>query len=111
MNKPFAVDPPARADTYPTTASAGSRTGPAHGLHARAALVTLIGDRAEAVTTRTITTHLEFLLRCAAPGLRLVIVGRGAVLIPLYRYQLAGELSEILTDDLALTPDETAEIV
>jgi LuxR family maltose regulon positive regulatory protein len=40
-----------------------------------------------------------------------VVVGRDARLVHLYRYRLAGELTEIGADDLALTVEETAEIV
>ncbi|GGK41920.1 hypothetical protein GCM10010124_38420 [Pilimelia terevasa] len=73
--------------------------------------LTVIIDRAEVITNRTVAAQLDTLLRYAAPGLRLVVVGRSAPLLPLYRYRLAGELVEIQTEDLALTAGETADIV
>jgi LuxR family maltose regulon positive regulatory protein len=72
--------------------------------------VVLVLDRAESVTNQDIAADLDLLLRWT-PALRLIVVGRGAGLIPLHRYRLAGELAEIDKDDLALTLEETAEIL
>src|SRR5581483_6978080 len=47
----------------------------------------------------------------STPGLRLIVVGRSARLIPLHRYRLTGELAEIDADDLALTRDEATGIL
>jgi LuxR family maltose regulon positive regulatory protein len=80
-------------------------------LRAQPAPVTIVLDRAELVTNRCISTQLESLLRYAAPALRLLVVGRSAPLVPLYRYQLTGALTEIRAEDLALTLEETADIV
>jgi LuxR family maltose regulon positive regulatory protein len=71
----------------------------------------LVLDRCEHITNRTIAADLDLLLRYATPGLRLVVIGRTARLLPLHRYRLAGDLTEIGTDDLALTADETAELL
>jgi LuxR family maltose regulon positive regulatory protein len=68
--------------------------------------VVLVLDRAELVTNRAIATDLDLLLRYSAPGLRLVLVGRSARLVPLHRYQLTGDLAEVGADGLALTPAE-----
>ena len=83
----------------------------ANGLAGRRPPVTLVLDRAEAVTSRAIVSDLAFLLRRATPGLRLVVVGRSPGLLPPKRYRPAEELIEIGADDLALTVDETATIL
>ena len=79
-------------------------------LAAQQAPVTLILDRAEVVTDHTVVSDLDFLVRSATPGLRLVVVGRSAGPLPPDRCRPAGELIEIGMDDLALTAGETAEI-
>src|SRR4051812_16442697 len=78
---------------------------------ARATPVTVVLDRTELLTDRGIATQLESLLRYAAPGLRLLVVGRNCPLLPLHRYRLTGELTEINADDLALTAEETSDVV
>ncbi|GGJ81765.1 hypothetical protein GCM10010123_09460 [Pilimelia anulata] len=72
---------------------------------------TVVLDRAEVITNRAVAAQLDTLLRYAAPGLRVIVVGRSAPLLPLYRYRLAGELVEIGAEDLTLTAGETADIV
>ena len=73
--------------------------------------VTLVLDRAEAVGNPAIAADLDLLLRESAPGLRLVVVGREARLLPLHGYRLADELAEVGTDALALTRAEAADLV
>jgi LuxR family maltose regulon positive regulatory protein len=73
--------------------------------------VVLVLDRAEVIDDRAIAADLDLLLQYSSPGLRLVVVGRSARLVPLYRYRLTGELAEIGADDLALTLHETAEVL
>jgi LuxR family maltose regulon positive regulatory protein len=73
--------------------------------------VVLVLDGVEAVYSPAIRSELDLLLRYSASGLRLVVVGRRLRLIPLYRYRLTGELREIGATDLALTADETAEVL
>jgi LuxR family maltose regulon positive regulatory protein len=82
----------------------------AKGLAARRTPVTLILDRTEVITDHAVVSDLDFLVRAATPGLRLVVVGRGVGQFPLNRCRLTGLVVEIGTDDLALTVDETAEI-
>ena len=49
---------------------------------------------------------LDFVLRNAGPGLRLVVSARMDPLLRLHRYRLAGELAEIRTADLAFSTAE-----
>ncbi|GAA3387757.1 helix-turn-helix transcriptional regulator [Cryptosporangium minutisporangium] len=74
--------------------------------------VVLVLDRTDHhLRSRTIGRELDSLLRYAGDGLRLVLVGRGVRLLPLHHYQLADALTTLSTEDLALRPDETAELV
>jgi LuxR family maltose regulon positive regulatory protein len=73
--------------------------------------VTLVLDRAESVANPAIAADLGLLMRESAPGLRLVIVGREARLLPLHGYRLADELAEIDADALALAPAETEKLL
>ncbi len=68
--------------------------------------VTLILDDLHLVTNLGIFKGLEFVLRNVGPGLRLVVVSRTDPLLPLHRYRLAGQLTEIRASDLAFTLDE-----
>ncbi|XVQ11538.1 LuxR C-terminal-related transcriptional regulator [Spirillospora sp. CA-255316] len=54
---------------------------------------------------------VTFLLRHAGPGFHLVITARGDPPIPLRRYSMAGELTEIRVDDLSLDEAEMAAIL
>jgi LuxR family maltose regulon positive regulatory protein len=80
-------------------------------LSMRPAPVVLVLDRVEAVDNPTVRMELDVLLRYSGSGLRVVVIGRRARLIPLHRYRLAGELREIGATDLALTADEAAEVL
>jgi LuxR family maltose regulon positive regulatory protein len=71
----------------------------------------LVLDRCEHITNRAIAADLDLLLRYSTPGLRLVVVGRSARLLPLHRYQLAGELTEIDNASLTLRPDEATALL
>ena len=51
---------------------------------------------------------LQYLLRNARPGLRLVVCSRSDPLLPLHRYRLAGELTEIRASDLAFSVPEAS---
>jgi LuxR family maltose regulon positive regulatory protein len=50
---------------------------------------------------------LSYVLRNAGPGLRLVISSRVQPLLPLHRYRLNGELTEIRAEDLAFSVAES----
>src|SRR5215831_12735505 len=65
--------------------------------------VTLIIDDLHVLTESAVRDELDFLLRNAGPGLRVVISARADPLLPLHRYRLAGELAEIRAGDLAFS--------
>ncbi len=67
--------------------------------------VTLVLDDLHLLTNHEVLDGLDYLLRNAASGLRLVVAARMDTL-PLHRYRLAGELTEIRAGDLAFTVAE-----
>jgi LuxR family transcriptional regulator, maltose regulon positive regulatory protein len=70
--------------------------------------VTLVLDDLHLVADPRVADGLDFLLRNAGPGLRLVVCSRMDPLLPLHRYRLAGELAEIRASDLAFSVTETS---
>ncbi|MFF8990178.1 LuxR C-terminal-related transcriptional regulator [Streptomyces sp. NPDC014983] len=80
-------------------------------LSARAAPVTAVIDEYDRVTDPETADQLEFVLRHAGTGVRLVLVTRTEPLLPLHRYRAAGAVTEIRNDELAFTPDEAAELL
>ncbi len=68
--------------------------------------VTLVVDDLHVLTNPTLLTELNYVLRNARPGLRVVVSSRADPLLPLHRYRLAGELGEIRASDLAFSPTE-----
>src|SRR5437879_3071109 len=73
----------------------------ASALAAQGPPVTLVIDDLHVLTEPTVRDELDFVLRNAGPGLRVVISARADPLLPLHRYRLAGELAEIRAGDLA----------
>ena len=69
--------------------------------------VTLIIDDLHLLTESRVLDSLDYVLRNAGPGLRLVVTSRVDPLLPLHRYRLAGALTEIRFGDLALSVPET----
>ena len=57
--------------------------------------VTLVLDDLHLLTEPGVLKGLDFVLRNVGPGLRLVVASRMDPLLPLYRYRLAGQLTEI----------------
>ncbi|QLJ01919.1 helix-turn-helix transcriptional regulator [Streptomyces sp. NEAU-sy36] len=80
-------------------------------LSAREAPVTAVIDEYDRVTDPEIADQLEFVLRHAGPGVRLVLVTRTEPLLPLHRYRAADAVTEIRNDELAFTPGEAAELL
>ncbi|MFC8918624.1 LuxR C-terminal-related transcriptional regulator [Streptomyces sp. NPDC047821] len=80
-------------------------------LHGRDAPVVLVLDEYDRVPAPEVAEQLEFVLRHAGPGLRLVLVTRTEPLLPLHRYRAAGELTEIRAAELAFTCEEAAELL
>ena len=68
--------------------------------------VTLVLDDLHLLTDPGVLKGLEFVLRNVGPGLRLVVASRMDPLLPLHRYRLAGQLTEIRASDLAFSADE-----
>ncbi|MFI1421233.1 LuxR C-terminal-related transcriptional regulator [Streptomyces sp. NPDC020731] len=97
------------ADANRVSPALGARL--AAGLSVRERPVILVLDEFDRVTSPEIAEQLEFVLRHAGPGLRLVLVTRTEPLLPLHRYRAAGELTEIRDADLAFTPHEAARLV
>jgi len=68
--------------------------------------VTLIVDDLHLLTEPAALGELEFVLRNVGTGLRLVVSSRMDPPLPLHRYRLAGELTEIRASDLAFSMTE-----
>ena len=68
--------------------------------------VTLVLDDLHLLTDPTVLNGLDYVLRNTGPGLRLVVAARMDPPLPLHRYRLAGELTEIGASDLAFTVAE-----
>jgi LuxR family transcriptional regulator, maltose regulon positive regulatory protein len=73
--------------------------------------VTMVLDDLQLVTEPAILDGLAYVLRNATPALRLVVSSRMDPLLPLHRYRLAGELTEIRADDLALSVSESGAVL
>ncbi|MEU6811126.1 LuxR C-terminal-related transcriptional regulator [Streptomyces sp. NPDC046831] len=71
----------------------------------------LVLDEFDLVTTPEIAEQLEFVLRHAGAGLRLVVVTRTEPLLPLHRYRALGTITEIRNAELAFTPEEAATLL
>ncbi|MGM9463805.1 LuxR C-terminal-related transcriptional regulator [Streptomyces murinus] len=80
-------------------------------LSAREAPVTAVIDEYDRVTDPEIADQLEFVLRHADTGVRLVLVTRTEPLLPLHRYRAAGAVTEIRNDELAFTPEEAGDLL
>ncbi|MET8564614.1 LuxR C-terminal-related transcriptional regulator [Streptomyces flaveolus] len=80
-------------------------------LSTRKAPVILIIDEYDRVTDPEIADQLDFVLRQAGHGMRLVLVTRTEPLLPLHRYRAAGTVTEIRGAELAFTRDEAADLL
>ena len=72
--------------------------------------VTLVLDDLHLLTDPKVLDGLDYVLRNAGPGLRLAVSARMDPL-PLHRYRLAGELTEIRASDLAFTVREAGQLM
>jgi LuxR family transcriptional regulator, maltose regulon positive regulatory protein len=68
--------------------------------------VILILDDSHVLSRPQVLNDLDFVLRNAGAGLRLVACARMDPLLPLHRYRLAGHLAEIRASDLAFSTAE-----
>jgi LuxR family maltose regulon positive regulatory protein len=68
--------------------------------------VTLVIDDLHVLTEPAVCGELDFMLRSVGPALRVVVSARADPLLPLHRYRLAGELTEIRAGDLEFSAAE-----
>ena len=73
--------------------------------------VTLVLDEFHCVTDPELLGGLAYVLRNAQPGLRLLGASRTDPPLPLHRYRLTGDLTEIRARDLAFTVPEAAQLM
>jgi LuxR family maltose regulon positive regulatory protein len=73
--------------------------------------VTLVVDDFHLLTEPRVLNGLDFLLRNAGAGLRLIACSRTDPSLPLHRYRLAGQLIEIRAGDLAFTVAEAEQLL
>ncbi|MGH3150347.1 MAG: LuxR C-terminal-related transcriptional regulator [Streptosporangiaceae bacterium] len=100
----------------PRTLSVPTRGAVDHGfllrlasvLAAQDAPVWLVLDDIHLITEPAILDALDYVLRNATPWLHLVVSSRMDPLLPLHRYRLTGELTEIRADDLAFSVPEAS---
>jgi LuxR family transcriptional regulator, maltose regulon positive regulatory protein len=105
--------------TMPRALSAPTRAAVDHAFLLRLASVLaaqdtpvmLVLDDLHLVTEPAILDGLDYVLRNATPGLHLVVSSRMDPLLPLHRYRLAGELTEVRADDLAFSVPESSSLL
>ena len=73
--------------------------------------VRLVIDDFHLLTEPRVLDGLDFLLKNAGPGLRLVVSSRADPPLPLHRHRLTGELAEIRAGDLAFTVAEAGQLL
>jgi LuxR family maltose regulon positive regulatory protein len=76
-----------------------------------AAPLAVIIDDAHLLTHPAVLDGLDRLVRRWRPGLRLMLAARSDPLLPLHRYRLAGQMTELRAADLAMTPDEIRQVL
>ena len=70
--------------------------------------LTLVLDDLHLLTEPGTLKGLDFMLRNAGSGLRVVVTSRMDPLLPLHRYRVAGQLTEVRADDLAFSAAEAS---
>ena len=73
---------------------------------AGSAMTFLVLDDAHFLTHPTILEGLDALLRAGQPHVHLLLAARTDPLLPLHRYRLSGQMSELRARDLAMTSEE-----
>ncbi|SDZ28322.1 LuxR family transcriptional regulator, maltose regulon positive regulatory protein [Micromonospora pattaloongensis] len=106
---PHHAQPPAAPP--PTTADEAFLPRLAAAVAALPEPVVVILDDVHLVDDPGVLHGLEFLLRHGNGRLRLVIAARTEPGLPLHRWRLTGELTELRAADLAFTEPETAELI
>ena len=107
------------AVTLPPTMLAPTRSAVDHGFLLRLASVlatrdmpvTVVLDDLHQVTEPAILDGLAYILRNGTSALHFVVSSRMDPLLPLHRYRLAGELTEVRADDLAFSVPESGALL
>ncbi len=73
--------------------------------------VYLILDDAHVLTHPAVLDGLDSLLRGSSPRLHVILAARTDPLLPLHRYRLAGQMSELRARDLAMTQGEARALL
>jgi LuxR family maltose regulon positive regulatory protein len=73
--------------------------------------VVLVLDDLHLITAPGPVRELATMLRYAQPGLHLIAAARADPLLPLHRYRVTGELTEIRTAELSFTVPEAAQLM
>jgi len=73
--------------------------------------VVMVLDDLHRLTEPVTLDGLDYVLRNAGPGLHLVVASRADPILPLHRYRLSGELTEIRADDLAFSVPESGSLL
>ncbi|MFF2508200.1 LuxR C-terminal-related transcriptional regulator [Streptomyces sp. NPDC058067] len=107
VSVPEEVGSPSDADSV----DRGMLSRLAAALQGRDRPVVLVLDAYGRVTTPEIAEQLEFVLRHAGEGLRLVLATCTDPLLLTHRYRASGELTEIRDTELAFTRAETVELL
>ncbi|HEU0088985.1 MAG TPA: hypothetical protein VFQ77_15280 [Pseudonocardiaceae bacterium] len=81
------------------------------GLTRREQPVVLVLDDFRPAVGSSLVTGMAYLLQLARPWLRLVIISRRDLPLPLHRFRLTGDLTEIRADDLAFSARETDQLM
>jgi LuxR family transcriptional regulator, maltose regulon positive regulatory protein len=71
----------------------------------------VIIDDAHLLTHPDVLDFLDRLARGGYPGLRLLLAARSDPLLPLHRYRLAGQMTELRAAELAMTPAEIKQVL
>ncbi|MFE7098161.1 helix-turn-helix transcriptional regulator [Streptomyces erythrochromogenes] len=98
---PAAVGRPTRAEGVTQSFLVRLAAGLAESGSARPVILVL--DQFDTAQPPAMTEGLDFVLRHAAGGLRIVLTSRTDSLLPLHRYRAAGEIAEIRHADLRFT--------
>jgi LuxR family transcriptional regulator, maltose regulon positive regulatory protein len=71
----------------------------------------VVVDDAQVLTNPQVLDCLDGIVQRWPPRLRLVLAARSDPLLPLHRYQLAGQLHELRAADMAMTPSEARALL
>lgn len=105
------VPPPSLENTPGDTATHVFLLRLASALAARSTPVVLVLDDIHLLTRRKSLDELSYVLRNAGDGLRVVLASRTEPPLPLHRFRLTGELTEIPPGELAFTVPEAGLVL